>query len=769
MTKKMKAVSYCFICLFYLVGFVYAGPVPDTGQTKCYDNSGEIPCPQAGETFYGQDANYSINPPLYTKLDANGNNLPDEATSWVMIRDNVTGLIWEVKQSKDDTYDYSNPHDADNTYTWYDSNLETNGGDAGTAGDGTDTEDFINAIKAENFGGFSDWRMPTKEELQSIVNYGRHRPAIDTSWFPHTACTLYTNSSFYWSATTSVNAGYAWYVSFYDGSVQYGSYEGKSGSFYARAVRAGQPGSLGDLLPNGDGTVTDPNTGLMWQQEDDGQQRSWESALSYCENLPLANYTDWRLPTAKELSSIVDVSKYGPAIDQVFSNTESSYYWSSTTSAGSPYAARLVSFYNGDLDYISNKSSGSDYVRAVRNTQISNVCTNKVLVGSNLLDARDVYNFTKLIDGQNNLHVLASYDIDMWARELTYFKIDYNGNIVTKDIIHSSNEGSRYAGSQGLVTDDLGYVYIAYYHNETGEYFDDYGVICYRKLDPSGNIITNRDIDNTTIQGAPSIVLDASGNPCIIYSDKYDHLYFAKLNNDGDILINPKLITSYSSSLFPRLAFDGSDILMYWQAIEESTLEIYFTRLDDEGNKLISELRLTDTGKNTWSSSFPPYLDPLGQLHMLVNDEGLANGKTHCYYLAIDKNGSIVHPMRKVCDVQTAEWSNQLSIVPDAEGKIYVTYEYMNESGGDNIRTALINAAGTITDSFDVHNFGNRHTSEAAFIPISDGKLHLIYTDDTNYDWNKHAIHHAIFERTCTKNTLEEGLTAYWSFDIDAR
>ena len=61
-----------------MVGYCFAWPVPDTGQTKCYDDAGnEITCPQPGEAFYGQDGNYTINPSSYTKLDASGNALPD--------------------------------------------------------------------------------------------------------------------------------------------------------------------------------------------------------------------------------------------------------------------------------------------------------------------------------------------------------------------------------------------------------------------------------------------------------------------------------------------------------------------------------------------------------------------------------------------------------------------------------------------------------------------------------------------------------------------
>ncbi len=64
--SKTVIIFILAVLLFPIV--VMAGPVPDTGQTKCYDDSGEITCPQPGEAFYGQDAQYTINPPSYTKL-----------------------------------------------------------------------------------------------------------------------------------------------------------------------------------------------------------------------------------------------------------------------------------------------------------------------------------------------------------------------------------------------------------------------------------------------------------------------------------------------------------------------------------------------------------------------------------------------------------------------------------------------------------------------------------------------------------------------------
>jgi hypothetical protein len=233
--KKLWAIIAAVLVCF-LPAFAFAWPVPDTGQTTCYDAAGNvIACPSPGEPFYGQDGNYTINPPSFTKLDSSGNPLSDGAASWAMVRDNVTGLIWEIKQDKDGASNYANPHDADNIYTWYDSDPATNGGYAGTPGNGTDTEDFINALNNDQFGGFSSgWRMPSIKELASIVNYSilYPGPTVFTTYFPN------TQASDYWSSTTPADyTDGAWGMGFYDGD-DYGYL--KYYSTYVRAVRGGQ-------------------------------------------------------------------------------------------------------------------------------------------------------------------------------------------------------------------------------------------------------------------------------------------------------------------------------------------------------------------------------------------------------------------------------------------------------------------------------------------------------------------------------------------------
>ena len=126
-----------------------------------------------------------------------------------------------------------------------------------------------------------------------------------------------------------------------------------------------------DFVDNGNGTVTDTVTGLMWQKETAPGTYTWQQALEYAENLtfPANGYTDWRLPNRNELQTLVDYSNYNPAIYPVFRpHTVSSYYWSSTTSADHASYALRVNFNSGFLAG-RHKSANSYYVRAVRSGQ----------------------------------------------------------------------------------------------------------------------------------------------------------------------------------------------------------------------------------------------------------------------------------------------------------------------------------------------------------------------------------------------------------------
>jgi hypothetical protein len=127
---------------------------------------------------------------------------------------------------------------------------------------------------------------------------------------------------------------------------------------------------------NGNETVTDLTTNLMWQQCSDGLSGTgcatgtaatvtWESAITYCEGLILGGFTDWRLPNIKELKSIADMTIYNPTINVTyFPNPVASYHFSSTTEALWSGAAWTVDFTSGVAS--SQIKVNTFYVRCVR-------------------------------------------------------------------------------------------------------------------------------------------------------------------------------------------------------------------------------------------------------------------------------------------------------------------------------------------------------------------------------------------------------------------
>ncbi len=289
--------------------------LPDTGIELCYDHYETIACPPPGEEFYGQDAQYVINPMSFADNE--------DGT----VTDNVTELMW---QQEDD----------DIARTWYEA---------------------IDYCEALTLAEHTDWRLPDEYELQSIANYGYYDPAIDILYFPGT----FSN---YWSSSTSARrTDYAWFFSFQSGMDN--TYDKTSASYkFVRCVRGET--TTQSFTDHADGTVTDNVTGLMWQQENDDVTQDWQGALAYCEGLALAEHTDWRLPDIKELKSIVDNTRYDPAIDETyFPGTPGTLptYWSSSTHPRlfSADSALAVDFYEGDI-IGTLKWNPPRYVRCVR-------------------------------------------------------------------------------------------------------------------------------------------------------------------------------------------------------------------------------------------------------------------------------------------------------------------------------------------------------------------------------------------------------------------
>ncbi len=216
----------------------------DTGITTCSDaTSNNLVCPVTD--FPGQDAQQGRDVThnddsdghagfSYTKLDSNGNPLPANASQWDCVKDNVTGLIWEVKT-------IGGLHNMDNTYSWYEPDDSKNGGSPGTQNSGIcigsscDTYSYVQAVNAQGLCNATDWRMPTKIELLSIMNNATTGPAIDTNFFPNPP--IYTSWELWSSSPYASNSAYAWFGESHSGGWYYGD---KAYSAPVRLVRGGQ-------------------------------------------------------------------------------------------------------------------------------------------------------------------------------------------------------------------------------------------------------------------------------------------------------------------------------------------------------------------------------------------------------------------------------------------------------------------------------------------------------------------------------------------------
>lgn len=317
--------------------------------------------PTIGQSFYGQNSNHPANIPEYTD---HGDGT---------ITDKISGLMWEKTTDKN----------GDGTINYYDKKTYA---------------EALAGASACRTGGYTDWRLPTIKEQYSLIMYygaesnptattqGTSVPFINTSYFTfgygdlnsasHGATSnerlidaQYATSSVYVS-TTMGGQSTMFGVNFADGRIKgYPSTNQKK--YYVLYVRGNTGYGKNDFKDNGNGTITDNATGLMWMQNDNGSAILWENALSYAENFSYAGYSDWRLPDVKELHSLLDYTRSpattsSAAINPLFNCTQITneagvadypYYMSSTTfSSQTPTdgkAACYVSFGRA-MGYMSN-------------------------------------------------------------------------------------------------------------------------------------------------------------------------------------------------------------------------------------------------------------------------------------------------------------------------------------------------------------------------------------------------------------------------------
>lgn len=294
-----------------------------TGQKEFFNNTEKIDAPKKGEAFYGQDAGHIQNPSSYTD---NGDGT---------ITDNVTGLMW---QKSYDVLSY---------------------------------EDAVEKLKTFELGGYSDWRLPTIKEAYSLMDYSGADPSeedmddhlqgaipfIDTTYFDfkygsngHREIDTQLMTSTFYKGEALHSDQVMFGVNLADGRIKGYPIEmpGRKAEYTVRFVRGNQDYGKNNFKDNNDGTISDLATGLMWQKEDSKKGMNWQEALAYAQEKNDEKYlghSDWRLPNAKELQSIVDYNRSpqgtnSAAISPLFeasaiidemNKEDFPFYWTSTT------------------------------------------------------------------------------------------------------------------------------------------------------------------------------------------------------------------------------------------------------------------------------------------------------------------------------------------------------------------------------------------------------------------------------------------------------
>ena len=193
-----------------------------------------------------------------------------------------------------------------------------------------------------SYGGHDDWRLPTIQELASIIDNSRVAPSMDTDYFPDSNVSDGNQGFYFWTSShyTCEDNNYTWIISFNFGGI----YERqKSSRNFVRCVRGEKlaVNSFKPLVKKGDLIIKDTLSGLVWAADYTGTLY-WTEALAYCNNLDYAGYRDWRLPNKNELLSLVNYDKIEPTSD--FPELPIEQFWSS-----SPFDN---SYYDSDYSFL---------------------------------------------------------------------------------------------------------------------------------------------------------------------------------------------------------------------------------------------------------------------------------------------------------------------------------------------------------------------------------------------------------------------------------
>ena len=204
-------------------GITWGGSYPSGNNAGCVGESiDQQDCSLGRELTHNDNSDGRVGF-SFTKFDSNGVDVGSNASDWQCVQDSVTGLMWEIKTGGNSIVGDEGINDADDKYSWYITDPASNGGGPGfmdNEGEACfaydpenpqthcNTQAFVERMNTNAWCGFADWRLPTRKELLSIIDYGNTRPMIDSDYFPEMG-------QFVWTSTPlALGSVSAWGVNF---------------------------------------------------------------------------------------------------------------------------------------------------------------------------------------------------------------------------------------------------------------------------------------------------------------------------------------------------------------------------------------------------------------------------------------------------------------------------------------------------------------------------------------------------------------------------
>ncbi|MBU1669175.1 DUF1566 domain-containing protein [bacterium] len=332
----------------------------DAGATAKDDRDGVLQVVTTGSMESSTVGIYTI---TYTATDKAGNKTTTERTVIVKEREVVDTTVATTTLNESTLVNVTESNDTDDkevpiivteiitdtTGLMWQDNSDTN----------TSLKTLVQAesyCKKLTIAGYNDWRLPSIEELFSIVDTDKFDTATNGKF-------IYTNATSYWSSNTyTSDNSLALGINFYDGSDGL-SY--KTTPHYTRCVR-GEALVGPVMVKTKSQMVNDISNNLTWQDSEDIDKQfiTYKQATEYCSNLTLQDKSEWRLPTIVELRSIVDRNRSNPAINQVFENGVNGFFWSTTLYKADNTKVWSILFTDGN-DYQAIKTD-KGYVRCIK-------------------------------------------------------------------------------------------------------------------------------------------------------------------------------------------------------------------------------------------------------------------------------------------------------------------------------------------------------------------------------------------------------------------